>query len=202
VSINDDTHHYVYILMYTISFIPQPTMKVNIHNQCSDFKLIEGEYFIINANYNDKPDREVDTGNMMNVDLIPFLSTFGSGLTYELQSRYDKHGNQRESTHVRFLVAWKSEGYKKFFVFVHLMEYDKWFDWDRINLKECYQRYASQFCTYTNPIKNTWLIYNDTALMTELELDFTQRDGVLNITISEGIRDEYTKRSEWIYLKR
>jgi hypothetical protein len=34
--------------------------------------------------------------------------------------------------------------------------------------------------------------------MTKLELDFTQRNGVLNITISEGVEDEHTKRPVWI----
>jgi hypothetical protein len=44
------------------------------------------------------------------------------------------------------------------------------------------------------------LIPDGTVLMSILELDFTQRDGVLNITISESIRDDYTRRPEWINL--
>jgi hypothetical protein len=36
---NDDTGHYVYILMYTISVKTQSIMKVNTYNQCLGFKL-------------------------------------------------------------------------------------------------------------------------------------------------------------------
>jgi hypothetical protein len=99
-------------------------------------------------------------------------------------------------------VAWKSEGYKKFRVFVQLIECDGTFYLCDIPLEEYYQRYANQLNTYTGPIKNTWMVYDDTVLMTELELDFTQRDSVLNITISEGVKDEYTKRPIWLSLGR
>jgi hypothetical protein len=37
--------------------------------------------------------------------------------------------------------------------------------------------------------------------MTGLELDFTQRDGVLNITISEGVKDNHTRMPELIDLE-
>jgi hypothetical protein len=104
--------------------------------------------------------------------------------------------------HIRLLVAWKSEGYKNFCVFVHLIECNKWPYWDEIRLEEYYQRYADQLSTYTGPIKDTWLIHDGTVLMTELDLDFTQRDGVLNITISEGSKDEHAKRPEWINLNK
>jgi hypothetical protein len=45
VSIDGDTSHYIYVLIHTISFKRQPTMKVNIHNQCSNIKLIDGKHF-------------------------------------------------------------------------------------------------------------------------------------------------------------
>jgi hypothetical protein len=37
--------------------------------------------------------------------------------------------------------------------------------------------------------------------MTKLQLDFTKRDwrdGVLNITISKGVKDKHTKRPFWL----
>jgi hypothetical protein len=42
------------------------------------------------------------------------------------------------------------------------------------------------------------LIDDGIVLITKLEMDFTKRDGRLNITISEGIEDEYTKRIEQV----
>jgi hypothetical protein len=196
VSMNNDTSHYAYILMYIISVEPRPTMKVNIHNQYSDLKLTNRGYFINGAVMNNYPDWEVYTGNMTSADLKSSLATFEGVLTYELQNRYVK------STYIRIFVAWKSEGYKKFRLFVQLIECDKQLYWSTAKLKEYYQRYGNQLCKYTGLVKDTWSIDDDTILVTELNLDFTQRDGVLNITISEGIKDEHTKRPIWINPER
>jgi hypothetical protein len=194
---NNDTRHCDYMLMYTISTEPLPTMIVNIHNQCSDFKLTNGGYFSSDADWNKYRPR-LDTDDIMSAYLISFMSTFEGVLTYELQSRYVKPGNRSEPTCIRLFVAWKSEGYKKFRVFVHMIECNKKIDWNRIKLEEYYQRYTKQLCAYTNPIKDTWLIDDDIVLMTVLGLDFSQRDGKLNITISEGIKDSCIKRPERI----
>jgi hypothetical protein len=171
-------------------------MRVDIHNQCSDFDLENGRHFSIGIDWDEETDAEIYAGDMMSIDLIPFLSTFEGVLTYNLKKQ------DTESTYVRFFVTWKSKGYKELCVFLHLIECDGWCGWSRTKLDEYCQRYASQLCTYTGPIKDTWLMPDGTVLMTELELDFTQRDGVLNITISDGIKDEYTKKPEWVSIKR
>jgi hypothetical protein len=202
VSINDDTSYHIYILIHTISFRFQPTMKVNIHNQCSNFKLERRGYFNIGAYYNEKPAEEVDTSSMKSVDLIPFLSTFGGVLTYVLQRKDVKPSDRFESTRIRLLVVWKSEGYKKLRTFVHLIEFNKWPRWSGAKMEEYYQRYVNQLNTYIDPIKDTWLMPDSIVLMTRLELDFTQRDGILNVTISEGMSDEHTRRPEWVNLNR
>jgi hypothetical protein len=80
-----------------------------------------------------------------------------------------------------------------------LIECGKTFRCDKIKLEEYHQRYVSQLRTYTDPIKDTWLMHDGTVLMTRLELDFMKRDGRLNITISEGIKDDCTKRPKWIH---
>jgi hypothetical protein len=49
-----------------------------------------------------------------------------------------------------------------------------------------------------DPIEETWLIHDGTVLVTRLELNFAQRYGILNVTISEGIRDDHIKRPIWI----
>jgi hypothetical protein len=177
-------------------------MRVNIHNQCSYFKLTYRESFGEGALCNDDSDEDVDTGSMKSVDLIPFRVAFTGALMYELERKHVKTGSRSEPTLILLFIAWKSEGYKKFRVFVHLIEYDKRSYLHKITSEEYYQRYASQLCTYTDPIKDMWFIYDGTVLMTRLELDFTQRDGVLGVTISEGVEDAHTKRPEWIDLER
>jgi hypothetical protein len=102
------------------------------------------------------------------------------------------------STYTLLFIALKYEGYKVFRTCVCLIECDKQIKWNLYKLEEYRQRYASQLCTYTGLVEDTWLLQDGTVLMTKLELDFTQGNGVLSITISEGIRDEYTRRPEWI----
>jgi hypothetical protein len=53
VSINEDTSHYVYILMHIIRFKIKPTIKVNLHNQCTYFKLKNREYIKDDAELED-----------------------------------------------------------------------------------------------------------------------------------------------------
>jgi hypothetical protein len=182
--------------MHAISFVRQPTMKVNIRNHCSDFHLKNLRCFSIGVNWNKYPSEEVYVGGMMSADLISSSSIFEGVLTYDLKRK------GVESTYIRLFVAWKSEGYKRFHMFLRLIEHDERYKWNKNELEEYCQRYASQLCTYTGPIKDTWLIPDGTVLMTELELDFTQRDGVLKLTISEGIRDEHIRRPKWLNLKR
>jgi hypothetical protein len=184
--------------MQTISFVPQPTMKINIHSQCSDFKLTDRRWFNNGADWNKKPDEKVDAGNMMSADLIPFMAAFKGVIMYELQREHVKSDDQPESTHIRFLVAWKSEGYKKFCVFIHLIEYDKGVNWNRIKLEEYYQRHSNRLSEYTGPIKDKWLMNDGTVLVTRLELNFTRRDSILNMIVSEGVRDGRIKKPEWI----
>jgi hypothetical protein len=190
------------MLTHAISFKLQPTMKVNIHNQCSDFELTEGECFSDSANWYEEPDWEVIAGNMMKADLIPFRAAFGGILIYELRRKHINPYDRPGSTLTLLFIAWKSESHKKFCVLIRLIECNIWPYWFNFKPEEYYQRYANQLCAYTDPIKDTWLLPDGAMIMTRLELDFTQRDGVLNIIISESISDEYTRKTEWINLKR
>jgi hypothetical protein len=167
-------------------------MKVNIHNRCSDFDLTDGRYFSIGIDWDKEIDEQVKAGDMMSADLVPFLSAFEGVLIYDLKRK------DPELARVLLFVTWKSEGYKEFRVFVQLIEDHRWRNWRKTVLEEYCQRYASQLRTYTDPINESWLVYNDDkVLMTELELNFTQRDGVLNIIISEGVKDRRAKRCKW-----
>jgi hypothetical protein len=192
--------------MYTISVEPQPTMKMNIHNQFSDFRLTNGGYFSSGAYWDENPNWRLDAGGMMSIGLRPFLATFEGVLMYQLQRDYaetdDRSDGQLRSTHILLFITWKSEGYRKLRASVNLIGCDRQFYWDLAKLKEYHQTYASQLGIYNDPIEDTWLVGDDTVLMTRLELGFAQKDGMLNITISEGIENEHTRRPIWIDLER
>jgi hypothetical protein len=192
----------IYILMHIISFKLQPSMKVNIHNQCSDFKLTDRGYFSSGTSLNGYPAQEVDAGSMISFGFQPSPLVFEGVLTYELQRKHVESDNQLESTYIRLFVVWKSKGYKKLCAYINLVEYDEKFYWNNTKSQEYYRGYASQLSTYTDPIKDTWLVYDDTVLMTRLELDFTQRDDILNITISKSVKDEHTRKPERIDSER
>jgi hypothetical protein len=187
--------------MHTSYFLAQPTMEVSIHNRCSHFKLTDRGFFVIGSDWNGYPAQEVDSGNMMNFKLIPFMPAFEGVLTYELKRVNVRPDDQSKSTHIRLFVAWKSERYKEFCVFIHLIEYSKQVDWNRIKSKEYYRRYANQLSIYTSPIKNKWLINDGTVLMTRLNLDFMQKDGRLNIFITEGNKTSRAMKPVWVDLE-
>jgi hypothetical protein len=79
--------------MYIIRFAYQPTAKMNIHNQCSDFKLINRECFITPMSWNKKPDAEVDAGRMTSADLSSYWTVFEGSLTYQLQRRHVEYND-------------------------------------------------------------------------------------------------------------
>jgi hypothetical protein len=182
--------------MHTISSFLLPKIKMNIHNQCSNFNLIYTGYFSAGVGWNMQLNLKVKANSIESVDFKCSLATPEGVLTYQLEKEHVKPSHRPKPTYLQLFVAWKYEGYKDVCVFVQLIKCYKAFHWGEIQLEEYYQRCANQLYTYTGPIKDTWLINYDTVLMTGLELDFTQRDGALNITISEGVRDEYTKIPE------
>jgi hypothetical protein len=149
--------------------------------------------YLSNGAYWDKrPDWRVNAGSMMSTDLTPFLSTFGGIITYELEKK------NIESTYILLFIAWRYECYKNVRVFVQLIEGSETFDWYTTKLEMHYQRYASQFFIYTGPIKNTWLMRDGKMFRTKLELDFTQRDGILNIIISERSKSKHIRKPIWL----
>jgi hypothetical protein len=184
--------------MHTISVEHRPTMKVNIHNQCSNFKLTNRIKVTNFMEWNKYPDTEVNAGSMTSAVLTSSYAVFEGGLTYRLQRKSVKSDDQLESTYTLLFITWKSEGYKILRARVGLMECDKQIKWDSYKLREYRQRYYSQLSTYTGPIKDTWLIHDGTVLVTRLRLDFTQRDGALNITIFDYFKYDSAKRPEWI----
>jgi hypothetical protein len=101
--------------MHTTSFKFQPTMKLNIHNQCSSFKLINLDWSKFRIKWDKEPDEEVDAGSMTSAILTSSWAEFDGALTYQLQKKSVKSDDQLESTSTRLFIAWKPEGYNVFF---------------------------------------------------------------------------------------
>jgi hypothetical protein len=192
--------------MYIISFEPKPTLFVTIRNHCSSLILIDRGrdqgHFDNGAYWDSYPAWNIHAGDEKFTSLIPFLATFEGIIVYELRRKSVYSGKRLSPKHTLLFVAWKFEGYKKFHVFAQLIRCNERFNWNTSMLEEYYRRYVNQFSIYTGPIKDTWLMPDGTVLMTELELNVTQGSGLLNMTISEEISNERTRRLEWISLNR
>jgi hypothetical protein len=188
--------------MYTISVDPHPTMGVNIHNRCSDFKLTGRTWLKRDVDWCEEPYEEVNAGSKTSIYLRTYRVAFEGGLMYQLQRKSVKSDDQLESTYTLLFITWRLEGYNELRACIHLLECDKQIEWNQHKLEEYRQRYHNQLSTSAGSIKDTWLIHDGTVLMTSLESDFTRRIGVLNVTISEGSKDVHTRRPVWINLER
>jgi hypothetical protein len=149
---NNDVSHHVYILTHTISFLSIPIMNGNIHNQCSDFKLIRRRYSSNSAYLIMDPDKQVHADSIKRINLAPSPSTFKGVSMYSLKRK------GVESTYIRLFVIWKYENYRKFQVFLRLTVNNKCYNWYKIHLKDDYYSHASQLYKYTGLIKYTWLL--------------------------------------------
>jgi hypothetical protein len=174
--------------MHTSKSLAAEITSECIYNYCSNFELW------------DDRDSQIDASGKWYDQGRPF-AVFEDVKIFELQRKHVRSDDQSKSTSTLLFVAWKSEGYNDLRVLVQLLECDKTFDWRQVGRKEYCQLYASQFRTYTDPIKDTWLTCDGKVLMTELGVGPAQkdwRDGALNVTISETVRGDHTKRPKWI----
>jgi hypothetical protein len=100
---------------------------VNIHNQCSGFKLTNENYLSSDIIWNRYLGQEVGAGDMMSVDFKPSSSASEGILMYELEREDIESDDQSKSTYLQLCITWNFKGYKELRVFVHLIENEKCF---------------------------------------------------------------------------
>jgi hypothetical protein len=183
----------VQILIHVVRFVTQPTMEVNIRNQCSKFKLIEVPFF--GGPYlAGLPCRKIDAGKSASDHASPMFAASKSFRLYELRRKDSTSSNQLNLAYNYLLVIWKSEGYMDFRVRAYLIDCDGRCVWYMPKLIEHYQKHVSRSKKYTTPIVDTWLICKDTILKTVLIVDDKKRDGRLHIVITEEAINNHTRK--------
>jgi hypothetical protein len=185
------------VLMYGSSLPIQPSVKLNIHNQCLNIDLVSPIYV---TNYGLEcyraPDDNVHAGDIMRSGFIINKysnESFGT-LIYRLQRRQLHEYtmiNEYMSSVAQLLVTWRVSEFKELYADVLLVEHDKKFDWNKDNLMDLYRRNINQFRQYSHTVIDTWLSDANTALMTTFEV--MDEELILNITISEAERDNNTR---------
>jgi hypothetical protein len=178
--------------MYTISLSIEPSLKLNIHNQCLNIDLVSPTYFTNDGTgCRRPPSLKVCAGSVMRPGLIVSYWSTGStsALIYKLQRRRPHKSTEISkgtSSTVHILILWRLLFEpKELYVDVLLVEYDKGFDRYKLE-KLCYED-ISRSRMYLDSATEIWLLDDNTALMTTFEVVNSQ---LLNVTISEVEKDD------------
>jgi hypothetical protein len=113
---------------------------------------------------------------------------FCGALIYRLQRRKSREstviGKDTSST-THLLVVWRIES-MKLYANVLLVVHDKGFYWEKDDLEELYRRNIIQLRLYPVSVIETWLLDDNTALITTFKI--INEDRILDIAIFEAVR--------------
>jgi hypothetical protein len=193
------------MLIYVISLLIQPSIKLNIHNQCLNIDLISPIYVTDDElECHRSPDYKVCTGNTMRSGFIVKSNYEADGALICKLQRKQMHESTKigkgASSATHLLVVWKISKFKVSCVDVLLVEHDKGFDWDKDDLKYLYHKNFGRFKWVTESATEKWSWDNDVALMITSEI--MNEGQLLNVTISEVERDNGMKTPLHIDLER
>jgi hypothetical protein len=190
--------HMSIMLMYASRLCIQPLIKLNIHNQCFNINFVSPVYITDSElECYMPPDYKVCTGDIMRSGFAINESGNGSGaaLICKLQKKQPHKSieiGENTSNTVYLLVVWRISKFNELYADVLLVEHNKGFDWNGDNLEKLYRENISRFRLYPVPVVETWLLDDNTALMTMLEV--MNGGQLLNVIISEVEKHNYVRR--------
>jgi hypothetical protein len=167
-----------------------PEVKLVIHHQFAGIELVSPVYAYDSATCYLSPDQKVVVGSTtqagFNIDLAQG-EPIGI-LMYELknmkQSNMDTISSEDETKCIKFFMVWKIINSKKFYINWHIIVHDKGRIWDRDKLIEL-AKWSDTFNIQHSPIEETYLMHNNTALMTRVNVTCEEECYKLEMTISE-----------------
>jgi hypothetical protein len=182
--------------MYTISFPNQTSFKLNIHNQCWNVDLVSPIYITNDLEcYRSLNHKVYARDKMSSGFIIRWHGEPYSALIYKIQRRWLSARIKTckdTATVAQLLVVWEISESKKLYANTFLVEHDGGFDWDKNALEALlYHRNFDRSRLCPDSATETWLLNDNTALMTTVEI--INEDCVLNITISEVEKDNNTR---------
>jgi hypothetical protein len=173
------------MLIYAISLSIEPTVKLNINNQCSSINLISPTYVTDGSlEFHRLPDHKVCAGDAISLGFISKSDDTSTViLVYQLQTWYAHESTgiiKYTSGVVHLLMIWDIS--KSYFsqADVLLVECDKKLDKDDLNDFYCENRNMFRQSDYAT---ETWSLDDNTALM--IEFDIIDEDRTLDIIIYE-----------------
>jgi hypothetical protein len=197
-------------------------MDVIVHNQYSDIELTSPEYFCNCEVYNEHSIDRMSDVAMMKIGFRFDLEQGESGgvMIYKVQRKGNVKSDHQPSTDttsieaientsktMQLLIAWKIERFGEPRIRIMLVEHDNELVlreklaqlYDKIN--DVLSKEYDLFFKSNSIFKSTWLVCDNTVL--EATYKVVHEEGLgLNITISKGVKDMYTKSALWIDSRR
>jgi hypothetical protein len=174
-------------------------VKLVIHHQFPSIELVSPIYACDDTTCYFSPVQKVVVGSTMQVDFnIKFSQREPIGiLMYELKNtkkfNNDAMPSEDEERYIRLFMAWKVDSSKKFRVVSLLIEHDKGHIWDRDRLMKL-AKYYMLYDIQHGPIELTWLMHDNTVLMTRADVTREAEYYKLEMTISKAsIKDDTTR---------
>jgi hypothetical protein len=186
-----------------------PRMKLTIHHQFPGIELVSPDYAIRSVTCYLPFDQRIDAGSTMqtcfNIDTAQEDSI--GVLLYRLQRKNTDQTNEKiisskeEATCIQLVIVWRVTSSKEFHVVLHLIEHDKGSIWDRNRLMKLVESYKL-FNIRHGLIEDTWLMYDDTVLMTRANATCEKEYYKLEMTVSDGSIKDDTWRPQCVDLDR
>jgi hypothetical protein len=209
------------ILTCTASLTLNETLDVTIRSQYSDIELASPVYFCDGRTYNEYSIERTDVGTMMRIGFRYDIGESGGIVMYEVQRNRNTKSDHQPSTDttstetvgdaskiMRLLVTWKTDYSHGSGAHIILVEHDNKLVLSEAELAQLYDRIYdlpievyNWTHKYGSICKSTWSMNDNTVLGAAYEIVF-EKGRELKITISEGIKDEYTKSALWIDSER
>jgi hypothetical protein len=192
------------VLTYTVSLNIPLSFKLSIHNQCLDVDLVSPTYINTNRSECHRPPKyKVHAGDTMRSAFTIESSDVSAGaLIYKIQRKQTcestEIGKDISST-AHLLVIWEAFR-SKLYIDMLSVVCDKNFDWEKDNLEELYCNNSNRFRWSLYSTTETWSLDDNVALRTTFKI--MNEDRMLDMTISEGKRDNYARTPAYIDLKR
>jgi hypothetical protein len=178
------------VLIYVVSLFMKSSIKLNIHNRCSNVDLISPSCITIGWLECYKPlNDKVYAGDTMNFGFIidTLYRTSDAALIYKLQKRHMYDSTEIDKSisntvYILIILDFFNES-KRLRADVLLVEHDEGIDWNESHLEKLYSKNVDQFGLSFYSATETWSLDDNVALMTTSEI--IDEDFILNITISE-----------------
>jgi hypothetical protein len=178
-------------------------VKLTIHHQFPGVELVSPVYAGNGTTCYLSPDQRVDVGSTTQAGFkldFPYECSTDI-LMYKLQRKNIDQSDDEEAISTQFFMIWEVDSFRNFCTVSYLIEHDEGKVWDEDKLMDLAERYSIHQIQYGH-IEETWLMRDNTVLMTCLNVTYEEECYKLEMTISEASMRDDTRRPRYIDVDR